>query len=176
MGRSHRLASRCEDVCASAAASARCGTASTSSAAATGSRTDTTAGESAADVQWPDPGESADTPARTIDEPERVRHRSGWRHPHLPMGCAGWNVQLADWDEYDVDRAEPGRQLPADRYGQRRTGRHREQLDHDSRDATDRLRRRALRLRHVDAETGRDPDPRQGGDDAPGESDVDGHD
>src|SRR5215510_4053015 len=124
MGCSYRLASRRKGICAAASSSARGCAAATSSAAATACRTDTTAGESTAHVQRSDPGESADASAWTVDEPHLARHRSRWRRHCLHLECAGWNVQPANGDKYDMDRAEPGRQLSAHRYGERRTRRY----------------------------------------------------
>src|SRR5262245_34630961 len=110
MGCAYRLASWRKGVCGTAASSASGAALATSSAAATAGAADTAASEQAADLQRADPGESADARARTVDEPYLARHRPRWRCHCLHMECAGRNVQLANGDQHDLDRAEPGRQ------------------------------------------------------------------
>src|SRR5262245_49650504 len=118
MGCAYRLSSRREGVCTSTAAGS-CGRAvATSSAATTACGTDAAASESASDVQRSDPGKSADARARTSDELDLASDRPRWRPHCLHMECAGWNVQPANGNQHDVDRAESGGELSADGNGQ----------------------------------------------------------
>src|ERR1051325_5697883 len=108
--------------------------------------------EPPARLQRSDPGEPARARTGADDEPERARDGSGRRHDHVYVELAGWHVQQSERDEHDGDRAEPGRQLPADRHGERRTRRHGDQLHHQPGDpaAADHVRGRALRLRQIE--------------------------
>src|SRR5207253_4817304 len=86
--------------------------------AAPGCRATAAEAETAARVQRSDSGESARARARSVDEPDLAGDGSGWRHDHVYVECAGRDVHQPEWVQRDVDRAEPGRQLPAHRHGE----------------------------------------------------------